>query len=474
MKGGIGVIVIGLDIGTTSICGAALELPGGRLLRSVTRPNNAWLQADGVRAEQDPERIMTVVREILQELTAQYPDAAGIGIAGQMHGILYVDRSGKAVSPLYTWQDRRGLEPADDRGTYVEWLARETGRPLAAGFGLVTHAVLARQGNVPDQAAALCTIADYAAMRLGGGSVPVMDPSMAASIGFYDVEHGRFDTQALNAVGLGEQMLPRAVSSATRVGATDRGIPVFHAIGDNQASFLGSVRDPEQSVLINIGTGGQMTAYTGRYCAAQGLDTRPFPGGGYLIVGASLSGGKSYAMLETFFRSVLEWFGDVKDVPPLYGKMEELLDRFLPMKSPLRVSTRFYGTRTEPELTGSIGGIGPDNFTPAHLAAGFLEGMAEELFDFYKRLPDAMRGRMRRLVGSGNAIRHNRHLRRICEERFGLPLSIPRIAEEASVGAALHAAVGLGVVKDHRSAGQCLAYDYGENAPAKSETDHGY
>lgn len=462
MKGGIGVIVIGLDIGTTSICGAALELPGGRLLRSVTRPNNAWLQADGVRAEQDPDQILLTVREMLQELTAQYPVAAGIGITGQMHGMLYVDRSGRAVSPLYTWQDRRGLEPADDRGTYVEWLERETGHPIAAGFGLVTHAVLARQGNVPDQAAALCTIADYAAMRLGGGRVPVMDPSMAASLGFFDVEHGRFDTKALNAVGLGEQMLPQVAASATRVGATGQGIPVFHAIGDNQASFPGSVHDPEQSVLINIGTGGQMTAYTGRYCAIEGLETRPYPGGGYLLVGASLSGGKSYAMLETFFRSVLEWFGDGRDVPPLYGKMEELLDRFLPLARPLQVSTRFYGTRTEPEQTGSITGIGPDNFTPAHLVSGFLEGMAEELFDFYKRLPEAMRGRMRQLVGSGNAIRHNRHLRRICEERFGMPLSIPRVAEEASVGAALHAAVGLGVLKDHRSAGQCLTYGYGE------------
>jgi sedoheptulokinase len=453
------MIVFGLDIGTTSISGVALELPGGKLLRSVTRPSGAWLHSDGVRAEQDPDRIMRTVRDIVQEFTAMYPNAAGIGLTGQMHGVLYVDRSGRAVSPLYTWQDRRGLLPANDRETYVEWLERETGYPLAAGFGLVTHAVFARNGEVPDQAAALCTIADYAALRIGGGRVPVMDTSMAASLGFFDVEHGRFDAPSLNGVGLGERMLPRVVSSATQVGATEHGIPVFHAIGDNQASFLGSAKDPAHCLLINIGTGGQTSAYSGRYCEVEGLETRPFPGGGYLLVGASLAGGKAYAMLEAFFRSVLESIGEVESVPPLYGKMERLLDRFRPSAHPLRVCTRFYGTRKQPELTGSIEGIGPDNFTPLHLVQGFLEGMAEELFGYYALLPDSIQDRFRQLVGSGNAIRHNRHLRRICEERFGMPMSLPLIAEEASVGAALHAAVGLGIAQDYTAAGQFLKYE---------------
>ena len=106
---------IGLDIGTSKIC-ALLCDGNGKLIR-VLAEKNAYLDSPHRYEKiQDPDRIVRTCRELLSELADRNEEIGGIGITGQMHGILYLDRDGKAVSPLYTWEDRRGDEPKDVRG----------------------------------------------------------------------------------------------------------------------------------------------------------------------------------------------------------------------------------------------------------------------------------------------------------------------------------------------------------------------
>lgn len=386
-----------------------------------------------------------------------FPYAAGIGITGQMHGILYTDGKGQAVSPLYTWQDQRGLRKTKDGESLAERLSQWTGHPVFSGYGLVTHAALLERREVPEQAISLCTIADYAAMDLVNKTTPIMEASNAASIGFYDVERGYFDEKALVLAGIDVNLLPSVLPPMALVGKTKNGVSVFNAIGDNQASVLGSLRSLNSSILLNVGTGGQLTAYTEKFVSVEGLETRPFPGGGFLLVGASLAGGKSYAMLEGLFRSVIEAFVETEEPAPLlYDKMEALLDREWPSMNKLKVHTQFFGTRQKPDLRGIIEDIGAVNFTPQHLIVGFLEGMAEELYGYYERLPEDIRTGFQSIIGSGNGIRSNYHLRRLCGERFDMPIRFPVFREEASVGAALHAAVALGAAKGHDVVGQLI------------------
>ena len=74
-------------------------------------------------------------------------------------------------------------------------------------------------------------------------------------------------------------------------------IPVTVAIGDNQASFLGAAGSENNTLLVNMGTGGQISVLTDQYFETEGIEARPFLGGKYLLVGASLCGGKAYALL---------------------------------------------------------------------------------------------------------------------------------------------------------------------------------
>ena len=54
---------------------------------------------------ENTEKLVEKAKELLDFFLERYPDAEQIGLTGQMHGIVYLDRNGKSVSPLYTWQD---------------------------------------------------------------------------------------------------------------------------------------------------------------------------------------------------------------------------------------------------------------------------------------------------------------------------------------------------------------------------------
>ena len=57
---------------------------------------------------EDADKILVKCKNILEEYLSEQEDIVSIGVTGQMHGIVYVDENGVAVSPLYTWQDGRG------------------------------------------------------------------------------------------------------------------------------------------------------------------------------------------------------------------------------------------------------------------------------------------------------------------------------------------------------------------------------
>ena len=426
--------LLGIDIGTTTICGVVVK--DGKVLSSVTKKNDSHIPGSAPWERlQSPDRIRQIVDSIVSALLEKFPDVARIGVTGQMHGILYLDQDGQPVSPLYTWQDNRGMQPFDQKETYASHLSRLTGYPLATGFGLVTHYYNLQNHMLPKNAAVFCTIHDYIAMVLAGQAHPVTEASDAASMGVFDVESGCFDMDALAAAGIDTSFLP-PLASTPGIG-NYHGIPVYAAIGDNQASFLGATAGDLQAMLVNIGTGGQFCVHTAAYLTCPGLETRPFPLGGYLITGASLCGGRAYALLERFWAQAVEMVSG-STAGSCYGAMERLLCSApkpddLPVITPL-----FQGTRSAPQLRGSITGLSTENFTPLHFTWAMLEGMAEELFGMYQDYL-AAGGLPGCLVGSGNGLRKNKYLRQCVSEKFGMSVHLSDCEEEAATGAALFA-----------------------------------
>lgn len=443
--------LIGLDIGTTSISAVAAEVSSGALLRSVTVPNDGILPSpDGVSRLQDPVRIVETALGLKESLAAEFSPVAAIGVTGQMHGILYLDRAGRAVSPLYTWQDGRGNLPYG-KSTYAAHLSTRSCYPLASGFGLVTHFINREQGLVPSEAVTFCTIQDYIALLLARRKTPLLHASDAASFGCFDLEAHTFDRFAMEKLGFDNAFLP-AVTAETAIIGQDGSIPVAAAIGDNQASVLGSLRE-NADILVNIGTGSQVSAVVSAPVPFPAGAVRPYVDGKFLLAGSPLCGGRAYALLHRFFARCAELFGG--DGCDIYTVMNDMAAE-QPEDHSLTVDTRFCGTRNDPALRGALSEISEDNFTPEQLTRGVLWGMTAELRGLYGEMP--LLSPATGLVGSGNAVRKNPVLRRYLEEQFNLPLKLPVHREEAAFGAAVFAAAAAGVYRDIPAAQSALLH----------------
>ena len=308
---------------------------------------------------------------------------------------------------------------------------------MATGYGLTTHFYNIKNNLVPENAASFCTIADYIAMRLCRSNKPALHASSAASFGIFDFKTGDFDHAALESVGIQAQLIPSVSSGEKIIGKMDGDVPVCIPIGDNQASFLGSV-DQRSNLLVNIGTGSQISLRVNQFIQGSSLTHRPYMAGSYLLVGSALCGGSAYQYLRDLFSDIIKLYG-VPPVDDLYEKMGLAAEEVYTAVHQLKIDTRFRGTRADSTIKGFIQNIGADNFMPGYLAAGVLQGICNEMWSFYEQMPEALRGDQH-LVGSGNALRKNAVLRKILSSTFGKKVLIPQFEEEASLGAAILAA----------------------------------
>lgn len=433
---------LGIDIGTSSVCGVVYDAIHKKIESinkkndSISRTINSWENI------QDPIKIIFLVDEIVHQCFSKYPDIRGIGVTGQMHGILYVDGDGKAVSPLYTWQDNRGNEIYKKNKTYVQYLIEKTNYSLASGFGFVTHFFNIVNNRVPVTAKKLCTIMDYVVMNLTKNKKPLIDYTNAASLGFFDIRKNIFNLQSLKDVGIDTLIVPEIRESPSIAGYYKDTIPVYIAIGDNQASFLGSVNDVRKSIHITVGTSSQISIFTDKYIEIKSMDIRPFPTGGFLLVGAALCGGQSLMILKSFFESTLKLFEGESVQNINVFKTINSINSFSDNKDALIVQTTFDGTRDSPWIRGRISNISRYNFTPENLIIGFMKGISQELYDFYMIIPEYIKRDKNLVVGSGNAIKKNKILIKIFEEQFQKKLLLSEFEEEAAFGACMLSLMG--------------------------------
>lgn len=427
--------IAGIDIGTTTISIVFIEIENKSLIASATIEHKSFLPG-GTSEEkiQDAEKIWAVTKETLDSLSDRYGLPVGIGMTGQMHGMLYVDREGNAVSPLYTWQDGSGNIPLEN-GQSSAGLLKEKAGASAAGYGLATHFYLQKTEKIPENAVKMTTISDYVAMKLCGITEPVIGADMAASWGCFDLQKKEFLHEALRSAGVDISYLPEVRKERFIIGRTKDGIPVMGSAGDNQASFIGSVDTLYDTVLINVGTGSQVSFASGEYVACGGnLELRPCTADSYLLVGASLCGGRAYAMLEQFYREVSGTNESCYE--RMYEQAREFVDQY-GMHAAWKVRTTFSGTREHPEEKGEMSGIYVENFHPGAMTAGVIAGILEELHGQYVKMCELTGKKAVRMVGSGNGIRRNPLMRRMAEEIFGLKMELPKYREEAAYGAAL-------------------------------------
>ena len=104
----------------------------GRLIKHRTVNSEAFIDSSRPFEKiQDPRKIISLAKALLDEVLTE--EIVSLGVSGQMHGIVYLDAQGEAVSPLYTWQDKRGDEPYLD-STYASYLGSYAGYGNVSDF----------------------------------------------------------------------------------------------------------------------------------------------------------------------------------------------------------------------------------------------------------------------------------------------------------------------------------------------------
>lgn len=450
------MIRLGLDIGTTTISAVAFDAGRETLLASVTLPTdadatppaqraNGWAEIDVPGVYQ---HALEALRGVVAQLGALASEIGAIGMTGQMHGVAFLDENSMPARTAITWQDQRGKEslPAFIARAGGAGAFAEMGALPAAGYGAVTLHWLREQDILPS--ALPCSIPDAIGAMLCH-TAPKIDPTNAAGWGVFNVAKGTWDEAVLARLDLAVQW-PQIVSAGTPVGRLTRAaaqacnlqpdIPVAVAVGDHPASLIGSGCTRAGTAHVNIGTGSQVSLVSDRFTPMDrraGVETRPFVDGQFVLTGASLCGGSAFALLRCFYETAAAMMGlPAPNEADLYSAMLASAIVTPAGAEGLIADTRFDGARHDPLRRASLHGMTRSNFTPAHLNRAVLEGIAEELAQFYEAMVQSQ-GRAAVLVGSGNGLRKNSLLQEIVSRRFELPLRLPAWQEEAAIGAAM-------------------------------------
>ncbi len=476
-------VLVGVDLGTTKITSLAVDALSGEIIAigSATNDANITSEADRARSrsEWQAEKILSAACRCLvqmsQQLGSKVSEVVGIGVTGQQHGMVLVDAELRPVSPLINWQDRRALDRMP--GSDLTWLTatraaigheawHQTGCWLHPGFMAVTLFELAKRHALPANSRALF-IMDYFTAAVTE-QPPITEPSCAGSSGVFDVGKRDWNDEAITALGLSRSLFPEVHEANELVGrltgkhagltGLPAGTPVFAAIGDHQASFLGSVADRRNSVLVNVGTGAQVAMFTDGIEFVAPIELRPFPCGGNLLSNVGLAGGWSYQVLEEFFADVGRRLFQSAPTKKLYQVMNELAREVPSGADGLCCEPRFSGTRLDPAVRGSIAGLSPHNFNAGHLARAVLEGMSRSLHDGFQAIINVTGKRPTKLIAAGNGLRENPLLAEIVSQAFGLRMQFTQHREEAAFGAVLVASVGAKVFANLEDAAKTLIH----------------
>jgi sedoheptulokinase len=453
--------IIGIDFGTTSLSAVIVNVEDLKIEKVLSYNTNAYIEfPDPNRKEQSIEKLTSLFNGLLYEINSyQGIRILAYGFTGQMHGIIGLNRKKEAVTNLVTWQDRSGDTILPNGKKLLDEMKELAGvqQSIANGYGIVTLYKWLKYDN-RDDIYSFCTVADYFARLLAGntGEDIIMSPTMAHSIGLFDVFSNSWQEQAIKNLKLDSVCFPVIKSNTLIVGhfkSKVNAAPVVCAIGDNQSSFMGSVINQQESILLNVGTGTQLSFLIskkehdvfGRYIDGYETQLRPYDDNSYLMATSFVNGGSVYKSLFNFFKDVGRSLFDLKNIDEdlLWSRMSEAGKRSLANESRLNVSPLLEGQRKNADIKGNISNLSTANFYSGDLILGFLRGLAK----YYKTgyFPE-LKNRISQICGSGNGLKKNLLFCEIIEEEFGHQLYFPPYNEEAAMGAVLNAAKAIGLL----------------------------
>ena len=452
--------LIGIDIGTTGAKTLLIDAEG-RVVSSATfeypmyTPRPLW-------AEQEPEdwwqATVASIRQVLKTSRIDGAELAGIGLTGQMHGMVLLDDQGEVLRPCIMWNDQR---TANECRWIMERVGRErflelTMNPALPGF--TAPKIIWTRNHEPEVYARVAKVLlpkDYVRYRLTGEYAT--EVSDASGTVLLDVGRRRWSEQVLTELDIPIEWMPTCVESPEITGyvtaevaeatGLPAGLPVVGGAGDQAASGVGTGIVEPGLVSVTMGTSGVVFAYAdtpsrdpqGRlhtFCHA-------VPGKWH-IMGVTLAAGGS-----------LRWVRDALGSPEINVAILTGVDPYEILTAeaalaPVGCEGLIYlpylsGERTpypDPNARGTFFGL-TVRHTKRHLVRAVLEGVAYSLRDSIE-LFRSLSIPISQVRATGGGAR-SRVWRQILADVFATELVTVNVTDSSAYGAALLAGVGAGV-----------------------------
>lgn len=463
---------IGIDLGTSAVK-LLLVSKSGQIVNTVSREYPLFFPRPGW-AEQSPEdwwnACVDGIRELLQGFDSR--QAAGIGIGGQMHGLVVLDENDHVIRPAILWNDGRTADEVDYLNTVVgrERLSALTANIAFAGF--TAPKLLWLRKHEPENFRKIKRVMlpkDYINYRLTG--VHCCDYSDASGMLLLDVAHRRWSPEMLALCGLSERQMPRLFESWEPVGtllpgaAALLGLPqevrVVTGAGDNAAAAVGTGTLGRGRCNISLGTSGTIFISNDTFSVDphNALHAFAHADGGFHLMACMLSAAScnkwlcdeilqatDYAQEQSAISDGDLGCNDVFFLPYLMGERSPIND------------TSARGT-----LTGMTMSTRRSDIVQA-----VLEGVAFAIRDSFEvarslgiEIPRS------NLCGGGSA---SPLWRKIIANVLGIPLDTVQIEQGPAYGAAILAMVGCGEYATVREASGALVTVSGTTLPDAAVT----
>ncbi len=428
-------VAVGIDVGTTGVKALAIT-PAGAVVARAERAYPLAVPAPGW-SEQDPEAWWEASRDALEEVSAGR-EVAGIGLSGQMHGLVCLDDADRVIRPAILWNDQRtAAECAEiEQAVGLERLIALTGNRALTGFTAPKLLWLRRHepGSFA-RIARICLPKDYVRLRLTGEwAIDVADASGTLLL---DVGRRTWSETVVAELGLDRAWLPPVLESPAVSGHTEDGIPVAAGAGDCAAAAVGvGVVDPGP-VSVVLGTSGVVFATLPGYQPDPEARVHSFchaVPGRWHAMGVMLSAAGS-----------LQWLHDVLGPDLDFAALVAEAGRWEPGAEGLLFLPYLQGERTphaDPDARGAFTGLSLRHDRAA-LVRAVLEGVAFGLRDSLELLREL--GAAPAVArASGGGARSELWLQ-ICASVLGLPIERVAVDDGSAYGAALLGAVAGGL-----------------------------
>ena len=438
-------LIIGIDSGTQSTKTLVVNADTGEVLASASQSYELIPDLPVGAKEQRPDDWIKAVREtILQALKkagAEASEVKAIGVSGQQHGFVPLDREGKVIRPAKHWCDTSTAEECaelTDKLGGLKGAISELGNAILPGY--TAGKILWLKKHEPENFARLATVLlphDYINFYLTGRRV--MEYGDASGTALLNVRTRQWSRRALQAIdGELPDKMPELIESDQPVGylsaqtaellGLNTSVLVSAGGGDNMMGAIGTGNTREGLITASFGTSGTIYACAGKPVIDPEGEIAAFcdSTNRWLPLLCTMNVTVATGMISDFFKLEIKDFDRLAAEAPA-GSEGVLLVPYLE------------GERTPnvPDGTGVFFGINTRTMKPANLARAAMEGVTLGMNYGLLRLAElGVRPSQIRATGGGA---HSPLWRQIMADIFNAEVVTLKVSEGAAYGAALQA-----------------------------------